>query len=156
MLNYRLFGLFKCFLTSLLELVRIDPPQSKKSPLFSDKKTETFIKEKPYPDDIIKQGVIIMKRTFNLNKLFRKDREARLKAAFSAIRHDLKGLEYEGKALDAHQEALKQSTNEWVIYLDRENQILRERVAHLERKMDSLSSKKSRKAEDSLSVLEFV
>lgn len=79
----------------------------------------------------------------NLRNLFK---DNRLNAAFAAVKFDMDNLE------DNHN-ALKMSTNDWIVFLDDENQHLKMRVRELERKMESMENKRLARNEDELSVL---
>jgi len=57
------------------------------------------------------------------------NRESRLKAAFSAISSDMKDLKVK-------QDALRMSVDEWIMFLNRENQDLKARVRELEAKIE--------------------
>jgi hypothetical protein len=60
-----------------------------------------------------------------IRKLFNKD--LKLKSAFRAVKIDM-------DLLGEKNDALKQSTNDWIVFLHRENQELKQRVEDLEKK----------------------
>ncbi len=76
----------------------------------------------------------------NIRNIFQ---NKRLKAAFQAVRYDMESIE-------ENHAALKDSVNEWVIFLDEENRDLKRRVRELERKLDSMEI---RREDDQLAFL---
>lgn len=60
-----------------------------------------------------------------------KSKDKRLKAAFRAIKADI-------DFLDESHNALKESANEWIIFLDHENRELKAKVLELEKKLENL------------------
>jgi len=64
--------------------------------------------------------------------LFGRDR---MKSAFKAVHRDMQSLYVE------HEE-LKGSTNEWVMYLDRENRMLKAKILELENKLQCAEEEK--------------
>lgn len=63
-----------------------------------------------------------------LKNLFSKDK--RLKAAFRAVKADK-------DILEEQLNALKDSTNEWIMFLDQENRLLKMRLKETEKKLNS-------------------
>jgi len=57
----------------------------------------------------------------------------KLKSAFRAVKADM-------DELDCNQDSLKNSVNDWVIFLDRENRQLKMRVKHLENRLSTTES----------------
>ena len=55
-------------------------------------------------------------------------KESKLKSAFRAVRIDM-------DLLNEKNDSLKQSTNDWTLFLNHENQELKKRVRELERKL---------------------
>jgi competence protein ComGF len=80
-----------------------------------------------------------------LTNLF-KSKDNKLKAAFRAIKADM-------DFMDHSHNALKDSTNEWIIFLDQENRDLKARVRELEKKLDNLNDSLD---EQELSVLRTI
>ena len=78
-------------------------------------------------------------------KLF-KSKDKRLKAAFKAVKTDMDLLEENDKTL-------KDSVNEWVMFLDQENRALKIRTKELEKRLDMISNALN---EEQLSVLKSV
>lgn len=56
-------------------------------------------------------------------------KEERLKAAFHAIQSDI-------KQMDQKHDALKQSMNDWVLHLQNENQLLKQKLLDMERRFN--------------------
>ncbi len=71
-------------------------------------------------------------------------REARLKSAFEAVHNDMRDLEN-------NHLALKRSADEWIVYLDQENRLLKQKVQELESRLDKMSRSVEK---NQLSVLE--
>ena len=65
-----------------------------------------------------------------LTNLF-KSKDNRLKNAFRTIKTDM-------DFINENHDALKNSTNEWIMFLNQDNQDLKERVQELEKKLDLL------------------
>ena len=59
----------------------------------------------------------------------------KLKKAFQAVKYDMESME-------ENHNALKQSVNEWIVFLDEENRQLKSRVIYLENKVDDLEEEK--------------
>jgi len=81
---------------------------------------------------------------FGKMKMFSDDK--RLKAAFVAIKTDMES------SAEKHEE-LKQSVNDWIVFLDKENRDLKMRVRDLEKKFETLEDNLD---ERKLSVLRTV
>jgi hypothetical protein len=81
---------------------------------------------------------------FGKMKMFSDER--RLKAAFAAIKTDMES------SAENHEE-LKQSVNDWIVFLDKENRDLKMRVRDLERKLEAFGDSLDEKE---LSVLRTV
>lgn len=65
-----------------------------------------------------------------LTRLFR-NKDNRLKQAFRAVKADM-------DFMDENHKSLKDSTNEWIIFLDQENRDLKMMVMELEKRLESL------------------
>jgi hypothetical protein len=61
------------------------------------------------------------------------DKESRLKSAFRAVKFDI-------DLMSEKHDTLKQSANDWILFLHHENHDLRTRVKDLERKMAVIES----------------
>ena len=65
----------------------------------------------------------------------------RLKAAFAAVKFDMDTRE-------ENHNALKGSTNDWIVFLDEENRYLKMRIKELERKLDRMQHKPAQRTEE--------
>ena len=61
----------------------------------------------------------------------------KIKKSFRAVKRDICDLE-------EHQKRVKLSTNEWIIHLNSENQMLTSRIRALENKLEKIESDKIR------------
>ena len=83
----------------------------------------------------------------NIRNIFK---DKRLAAAFSAVKFDMDNLE-------ENQTALKMSTNDWIVFLDEENRYLKTRIKDLERKVDSMQYRPTKRSEEhELAVLRTI
>ena len=79
----------------------------------------------------------------NIRNIFQNQR---LKAAFAAVKFDMDNISQD-------QDALKASTNDWIVFLDDENRNLKMRVDELERKMEIMKGCNGRIEDPELEVL---
>ena len=75
-----------------------------------------------------------------------KSKEKRLKEAFRAIKADMDFIEH-------NHEALKESANEWIMFLDQENRDLKMRLMETEKKLEIVENALD---EERLSILRAV
>ncbi len=74
----------------------------------------------------------------NIRNIFK---DKRLATAFAAVKFDM-------DVINENHDSLKMSTNDWIVFLDEENRHLKMRLKDLERKVDSMQSKRPKKSEE--------